>query len=388
MRIALRTSGGRGEYELAGAHDKFVTSSLYDKQIILEVTPEITIPTGNYVRDTQGKRRIRLGDTKTDTHIYTLLAAILLLPKPKRQLSETGDGHVQIIDDHYSVLDTQFDIVQVDAHNLYIRPTYLNLANTTDSKMLDVTVRSKYVFNLWEKVNTDTSGNIATPLLQAHQAAFEHGDAHGLVASAKAIRATIDSDEDPLRQLVRKYHISSDTSIVLGIETGSIITFPDVNPATIVQSAQEAERKWRRMADRGPGGNAFRRAVKEAYNHTCLFTGLHLPITPHTGSSGVDAAHILPWAAHGINDVQNGMCLNKLCHWAFDAGILRLDFDTATNQYLISVPSYIKQHGGLTLKPFTDLEGVIPTHFLPVNTTLWPHPDYIRRLNRAIDFTS
>lgn len=41
MRIALRTSGGRGEYELAGKQGEIAASSLFDHPLLYELTPEI-----------------------------------------------------------------------------------------------------------------------------------------------------------------------------------------------------------------------------------------------------------------------------------------------------------------------------------------------------------
>ena len=55
------------------------------------------------------------------------------------------------------------------------------------------------------------------------------------------------------------------------------------------------------MALRGASGTKFSADVRKAYNDTCLFTGMKLPKIPATASSGVDAAHILPWAEYDLN---------------------------------------------------------------------------------------
>ena len=54
MRIALRTSGGRGEYEVAGSHESIRVHDIFDREIILEMLPGLRLPTQNFVRHTQG----------------------------------------------------------------------------------------------------------------------------------------------------------------------------------------------------------------------------------------------------------------------------------------------------------------------------------------------
>ena len=112
MRIALRTSGGRGEYEVAGSHESVRVHDVFDRQIILELLPGFRFPTNNYVRHTQGKPRIRLLDPYGDSHVYLILAAVLLLPKPKREIGATPGGKLQIYKDNFSVMSIPFDVVE------------------------------------------------------------------------------------------------------------------------------------------------------------------------------------------------------------------------------------------------------------------------------------
>ena len=44
-------------------------------------------------------------------------------------------------------------------------------------------------------------------------------------------------------------------------------------------------------------------------------------LTPE-GYSAVDAAHIVPWSVTRDDQIGNGMALCKLCHWAFDGGLM------------------------------------------------------------------
>jgi len=64
----------------------------------------------------------------------------------------------------------------------------------------------------------------------------------------------------------------------------------------------------------------FRRIVVATYDHRCALCGTRI-ITPE-GHTAVDAAHIIPWSISKNDDVRNGMALCKLCHWAFDEGLM------------------------------------------------------------------
>ena len=114
---------------------------------------------------------------------------------------------------------------------------------------------------------------------------------------------------------------------------------------------------------------------------------MRLPKLAPAGSAGVDAAHILPWATFDIDSVANGICLSKLCHWAFDAGILRLDFDNAIEAYKIEIPKEIEEAAkaeGFDLSYFRSIVGVIPRERLPKKKSEWPHPELIQKLNESV----
>jgi len=146
MRIALRTSGGRGEYEVAGSHENIHVHDIVDRQIMLEMLPGFRLPTNNFVRRKQGKPRIRLVNSHIDSHAYLILAAILLLPKPKREIGATPGEKLQIYRDNFSVLSIPFDVVELDASEIVVSPTQLILANSSlNSVRVDVIERLQIV---------------------------------------------------------------------------------------------------------------------------------------------------------------------------------------------------------------------------------------------------
>jgi putative restriction endonuclease len=65
----------------------------------------------------------------------------------------------------------------------------------------------------------------------------------------------------------------------------------------------------------------FRQRVLAAYGHRCALSGLPEPRL-------IDAAHIVPDDEElGQPDVRNGICMSKIHHAAFDAGLIGIDPD-------------------------------------------------------------
>lgn len=392
MRIALRTSGGRGEYEVAGSHETIRVHDVYDRQIVLELLPAFKFPTSNFVRHTQGKPRIRLLDPYSDSHVYLILAAILLLPKPKREIGATPGGKLQIYKDNFSVMSIPFDVVELTTTEIVLSPTHMVLSNSTlDSVRLDVIERLRIVMACWEAASKQDTA-LAKALVK-HQNAFNSHDVKAIISASESIRlATIEPD-DPLRHITKDLNLPNlDELMWLGIhatETDEAMALGEENLEELKEAARNRIKVWRQVALRGAAGSKFSFEVREAYNHTCLFTGMRLPKTQMTGSSGVDAAHILPWAEYGLNTISNGLCLSKLCHWAFDAGILRLSFDTRQSKYCVALsPAALaaESDGLLQLDGLKDLQGVVSNSLLPKDSANWPNPSFLKVYSDALNF--
>ncbi len=392
MRIALRTSGGRGEYEVAGSHESIRVHDVFDRQIVLELLPGFRFPTNNYVRHTQGKPRIRLLDPHSDSHVYLILAAILLLPKPKREIGATPGGKLQIYKDNFSVLSIPFDVVELTPTELVVSPTQMVLSNSTfDSVRQDIIERMRIVMACWEAASKQSSA-LANAIAQ-HQNTFNSQNVKAVISAAESIRlATIEPD-DPLRHITKDLSLPNlDELMWLGVhatEADEALALGEENLEELKEAARNRMKVWRQVAMRGAAGAKFSLQVREAYDHTCMFTGMRLPKTPMTGSSGVDAAHILPWAEYDLNSVSNGLCLSKLCHWAFDAGILQLTFDDPSSKYQLQLsPAALSAEsaGLLKLNGLKDIQGVVSTSLLPKDSANWPKPSFLKVYNEASNF--
>ena len=391
MRIALRTSGGRGEYEVAGSHEAIRVHDVFNRQIVLELLPGMRFSTSNFIRHTQGKPRIRLLEPYADSHAYLILAAILLLPKPKREIGATPGGKLQIYKDNFSVFSIPFDVVEMTSTELIVCPTQMVLSNSTfDSVRLDIIERMKIIMGCWEAAGKQTSA-LASAVTQ-HKNAFNNRDVKGIISAAESIRLANIEPDDPLRHITKELDLPNlDELMWLGIhatDTEEAMALGEDNLEELKEAARNRIKIWQQVASRGAAGAKFSIDVRQAYNHTCLFTGMRLPKVPATGSSGVDAAHILPWAEYDLNSISNGLCLSKLCHWSFDAGILVMNYNPSTSKYLIALSDAAieaESTGLLSLGELKNIQGVVSTSLLPKDIANWPNPSFLKVYNDALN---
>lgn len=78
----------------------------------------------------------------------------------------------------------------------------------------------------------------------------------------------------------------------------------------------ERKKVVREVLDR-PNQNLFRKVILEAYQSTCLITGVKLDTV-------LEAAHVKPVKYKGIDEVYNGICLRADIHTLFDSNHLRI----------------------------------------------------------------
>jgi putative restriction endonuclease len=103
----------------------------------------------------------------------------------------------------------------------------------------------------------------------------------------------------------------------------------------------------------------FRRIVVTTYDHRCALCGVRI-VTPE-GHTAVDAAHIVPWSKSRNDDIRNGMALCKLCHWAFDEGMLGVSdgYNVITSRQIATnpnAPGFLSTLSGRAIIPPTDRE--------------------------------
>lgn len=388
MRIALQKSGGRGEYELTGASGQVTASSLENHALSFEVRPDLEIDARSEARRAQGKLRIRLTQASNAKHAYLVFSDMLLLPVPIREWAKTTNEKNFVRKRAYAITDIDVDLLSHRDAAAVLRPTRLWLQNRVDDvREVDFAERLAIVQAVWHAARGAQGRHAA--LIQAHDAAVEAGDHDKIAAAAKAVRANYeDVDSDVLPLLAAEFKLDLDPAVAEGGVpvpwVGDEALQDDTDPA-------EAQRRslitWRKQAARGAAGRRFSESVKAAYEYRCAFCGGRFPKLQSSATSGVDGAHILPWAKYDLNSVVNGLCLCKTCHWAFDNGLLRLDCRASKKQYLLSVPKSVKPEAKAVqfdLSRFEDLVGPLAKWKLPESEALWPSPKYLAELNRLM----
>jgi hypothetical protein len=378
VRIALRPSGGRGEYELAGHQAGTHASALFDKELEFQISPELLLPGRQAAHHVQGKPRIRR-DGSASLHAYRLLAGALVLPKPKRELRATTTDDNFVRDNQYAVTGIDVDLVDDAAASARLRPTMLWLQNASGLvRAVDVAERMALVQEIWDAARTQTS--LLADLVRAHETAVLSRDHRSIEKASADVRAAIPIDGDVLAAI----------ATTLGTEVQHPGVGPEMEEVPVgeedetdpAEAARRAVAKWRKSVQRSTAARAFSERVRAAYRDRCAVSGARLPKLPSTLSPGVDGAHILPWARYELNTLKNGICLDKLCHWAFDAGVLRIDYKGG--EYLVSVPNRVGTEAGpynMDTSYFEQFVGAIPSERLPADSSQRPSPQYLAQLN-------
>lgn len=317
-------------------------------------------------------------DGTQGVHTYRLLTALLLMPASIREFHKTPKTAPVLLDGKYSILWIDVDVLSVKSTSVLLRPKLLMAANTGHRVPIDYSLRLAKVSLLWDSAK-DYPKDTKELILKHKEAVYEGSSNPKMLElyctlirkrfGAKAIEDLLGKQDELLEQ----------AEGILAPEP----ELPEENdeiPPIISTRRQVAI--WRKVKSRGNEGRQFSLRVKKAYDFRCLFSNQRLPSLEPSTPPGVDAAHILPWSEHKLNDLDNGICLSKNCHWAFDMGILRLEF--SGNKYSISIPEDIKKVArkvGLDLVYFNSLQGAIPEGNLPKNKKYWPSREYISKLN-------
>ena len=380
MKIAFRRSGGRGEYELAGSHGSISHTALYDRRIDLQVAPDIIVDVKARAKNLQGKPRIRLDDARRGGHPANVLAAVLLLPEPSRE-GPYGSGVGVFTHKAYCINAIAVDVVRYNAATVVLRPTLIEASNEARQRSILVGERMVLLTRAWAAAQGGTDDLAAA--LVAHEAAVRSGTRDSILEAAKHVYEVFEGQEDALPLILAAYQGGAEPVSVASTPEPSP---PDDDPTPNLEASRREVSRMRRAADRGAAGRLFRGEVRAAWRYTCAFTALSLPRIQGAPTAGVVAAHILPWASYDLDNVRNGLCLTPLAHWAFDAGILRLDH--SDGEYRVSVPAFVRAAPAFSSDYFLALEGSIPRARLPENKAFWPRPEYIHALNVTMFGTS
>lgn len=389
----LRTSGGRGEYELAGSSGSTRVADVAGRPIFFSITSEITIPSRSRclsANESQGKPRIRLESAgkSGEKHAYLVLRSLLMLPEPIRELSQTGHGPLVLENEKFSINAISVDVLSVAANSVVLRPTAIEYRNADNNReVMSVASRMARVLEIWRAAENSQSP-LATLVRHHRNIVLNSPELHSaLNAAATAIQKHFNTKRDYIESVANALGTTLPETIAMDDPLIVQPALPEDDPLSKVAARRRNMRIWRMQEVRGPDARAFSRAVRQAYDSRCAFSGVRLPKLPITYTPGVDAAHILPWRAYDLNHVSNGICLSKHFHWAFDNGIIRLDYLPITGRYTLSIPevSLEAAHtGGMDLDPFLPFVGDVPADRFPTAASTRPNRKYLEQLNAEL----
>ncbi len=311
------------------------------------------------------------------------MAAMLMLPDPRREYAQTYDALPIARVKGYVLARVGFGPGTEFAgvtDQVTIDPSYITLVNLADEVSIGVTQRWQRLQAVYAAANTLPDS--VSSLVRQHRDFLATGEP--VTASLTNVVSQLvrlldpNGQGDPLPWLER----------AVGIAESAEPTLP--SPDQIGEEDRDlairAATQYRLTRARGASAARFSRATRDAYGHRCLFCGGKFGGIPQI-RSGVDAAHILAWNTYDLDVVPNGLCLCKLHHWAFDAALV--------------LPVY--RDGELYLA-FTELATELDDHscgllgidgapldraYLPETKALWPSKRYLDHLyaDLAISFT-
>lgn len=328
---AAQKKKGRGEYEVSGEFElnsqTNQASDLLNRRLILRFGRYGYRKTGNTVKPESGKKRLRLLNLRVNIHLARQVQAALLFPKSRRDENGLIGGRPTIMFGRYIVREMHLSGLKLKGtQKALIRLGELHLYNGSQTDTVHFDERMKEVEHLHG--NSQKFPDAIKNLLDEHRQILESPEP--MTKRAEEIVALLMKHVEEDAPDYNVDYVQGGDVVPVLIE---MIDVPPVEEPVDVESIPPEDinirlreaAKWRRwVAARGPESARFRRAVREAYNSTCVVCGIRLPLSTHCRVPGVDSAHILPWATHDLDVVANGLCLCKLHHWAFDQQLIAI----------------------------------------------------------------
>jgi hypothetical protein len=382
LHIGFRTSGGRGEYEVVGSHSGYSAISLEGWSFYIRWPDGIVRDTNLWLDPAgSGKPRLRsmLENENDKIQIGRVIAAMLLLPDPRRELPETGDDP-EVVQRKKYVMDqislgadgTEFDPV---TDRVTLDPTAAMLKNTAYSEFIGVRDR-------WQRIQAVNAKLAALPTAVA-DAVRAHRD---FLASGRPIDKTLVAMVDDIGKALAPEVMGHDwrfdclpvlevmANIVLPPSPG--VPPPDELPEEMPEIKARSAHQYRLAKVRGPAQRKFSVLIRESYGHRCAFCGGKFGGYVGIGS-GLEAAHILAWASYDMDIVQNGMSLCRTHHWAFDAGLVLPVFDHGS--YVLRFTSLAAELDDVSRSLLGEDGFVIPDEWLPQDAGMRPSPAILQQ---------
>ncbi len=371
MHIGFQKSGGRGEYEVVGSHSGYTAISLEGWTFNLR-WPDGLVRETDIGLEPGGSGKPRLRSLVGDRYqIGRMVAAMLLMPDPRRRISDTSNELPVATAKGYVLSRLGFGPGTTFAPYtklVTIDPVFVNLTNLVETESVGVAKR-------WAKIVSVYTASTLYPEkvraeLQRHQAFLASGKTVDVELTkvvtqlSKQMDAAFDTyskDQDPLPELERRAGIVP--------PVGPTLPPPDELGEDEPEVSARSAYQYRLAKVRGPGHRLFSIAVREAYRHRCAFCGGIYGGVPNF-RSGLEAAHILAWSKYDLDEPHNGMSLCKTHHWAFDAGLMVPELKSGS--YRLRFTTLSAKFDQPSMRLLGEDGFVIPDEWLPTDAGLRP----------------
>jgi hypothetical protein len=146
---------------------------------------------------------------------------------------------------------------------------------------------------------------------------------------------------------------------------------------TIYEPFDTSRKRIRKLRETTLRLRGFRQAVIEVYGYRCAACGLKIN-SPDSLCWEVEAAHIVPHASFGKDDIFNGIALCRFHHWTFDVGWFALldDYTICLSPKLSRLPADFGRTGRYEL--IRSLARRSSQIRLPTRRQFYPHENSLR----------
>ena len=324
MYVARRTGGGRGVYEIAGQTATGLRpSELIGRSLVFEFGDGLVVPLGISLMTQGGK--LRLARTGGEIQIQRQIAAILMLPMPRRDDNNWSEEYRSPSRQAYVIDQMQLAFVDhtSEATQARLVPDVLSLRNAAGDWYIQMEERISNLEYIW------SHAGLLPPQLQHLVARHQE-----LVTLGQPITSECES---VVSQIIRA---TGQTGDPLALLTAMLPMNDVVGPDREQEQRVLNPLVWRQIAQRR-GQRTFRNVLIGSYRQTCQ-------VTAFTGVEALEAAHIVPYSAGGewANDPTNGLLLRSDIHTLFDLALLKVDPDSLRVRIMepLSQTSYMKYH--------------------------------------------
>lgn len=380
MRIEFRTSGqrgrtGRGDLELVGNLGGYSAQDLEGYRLHIEWPDGIVRDTGLERRsDHSGKPRLR-SQFRPRIQTGRIVETMLLMPPGIRVAVNLPTGHPILNMKEYILWQLGFALeseVSDMMDQVKIVPSIVQVRNEGQLDEFGVAWRWKRIKRVHDLAERLPSG--LRELVVVHRDFVASGD-----PVSDGFAKSMESRHGRLAKQGMTGDLVARAEQLLGLVALEEPSLPP--PGVLSEDNPEITRRsahqYRLARSRGSSGRKFSEKVKRAYHHTCALCGAR-----YGGNedilSGIEAAHILAWHRYDLDEVRNGIALCRLHHWAFDAGVIAIEYSEGGYQFFhTALAEKLDNESRAKLGPS---RVIVPTDRLPDDQAEWPSPKYIDRL--------